>query len=90
MTGTGAGEAVAILIGLVQDSDLSSKARQPLLASLNVAYSSFQRGSSAAGANQLHAFQNKIAAQIAGTDPDLAEELITAAQQIIDAVRTSF
>jgi hypothetical protein len=81
------GQAVVILSGRVHDSDLSSKARQPLLASLNATYSSFQRGSFSAGANQLGAFQNKVAAQLGQLDATLAEQLIDAAQQIIDAVR---
>jgi hypothetical protein len=54
---------------------------------LNAAYASFQRGSFGAGANQLQAFQNKVAAQLGQLDPALAEQLIEAAQQIIDAVR---
>jgi hypothetical protein len=39
-----------------------------------------------AALNQLFAFQHKVRAQIAPTDPVLAEQLTSAAQQITNAV----
>ena len=77
-------DAVTILVGLVEDSDLSFRQIRPLISTLQASVASFQRGSYTAGMNQLHAFQNKVAAQIAPLDPELAAELIEAAQQIID------
>jgi len=77
-------DAVTILVGLVEDSDLSFRQIRPLISTLKASLASFQRGSYIAGMNQLHAFQNIVAAQIAPLDPELAAELIEAAQQIID------
>ena len=48
---------------------------------------SFDRGSNQSGINQLSAFQNKVRAQVAKTDPALAAELIASAQAIIDALQ---
>jgi hypothetical protein len=56
--------------------------QQPLLATLKAAAASFERGNLVAGLNQLHAFQNKVRAQL--TNPVLAERLTEAAQVIID------
>lgn len=77
---------VAQLILLVNDSDLAGKNKQPLLGSLSAAMASFERSNLDSGANQLHAFQNKVRAQVARIDAVLAEELITAVQQIIERV----
>jgi len=81
-----ASDAVTIVVGLISDSDLSSKQIRPLIATLNAAAASFQRGSYTASINQLHAFQNKVAAQITPFDPELAAELNEAVRQIIEAV----
>jgi len=83
-----ASDAVTILIGLVSDADLWSKQLRPLIATLNAAAASFQRGSYIAGINQLQAFQNKVRAQIAPLNPDLAAELNEAVRQVIEAVST--
>ena len=77
---------VAQLILLVNDSHLEAKRKQPLLAALSAAMASFERGNFNAGASQLHAFQNQVRAQVARTDAWLANELIEAAQQIIEEV----
>jgi len=77
---------VAQLILLVNDSDLGAKNKQPLLATLSAAMASFERGNLHSGANQLHAFQNKVRAQVARMDAALANELVNAAQQIIEKV----
>ncbi len=79
-------EAVVIVIGLLDDSNLPRNRRQPLLASLGAAAASFERGHFTAGANQLEAFQHKVRAQVAPFAPKLAEELIRAAQTILDAL----
>jgi len=75
-------EAVQGLISLVNDCELRKK--RPLLASLEAALKSLQRGNGIAAANQLHAFRNKVRAQVA--DPVLARELVQGADQVIAAL----
>jgi len=53
---------------------------------LKAATASTDRGQNVAAANQLHAFQNKVRAQIAPSDPALAQLWIHMAQEIIDAL----
>jgi hypothetical protein len=60
--------------------------KQPLLATLNAARAAFDRGNPIAGLNLISAFQNKVRAQIAPSDPALAEQLASAAQEIVTAV----
>jgi hypothetical protein len=72
------------LILFVQNSDLRPKNKQPLLAILAAASASFDRGNTLSGSNQLAAFQNKVSAQVARVDLALANQLIEAAQEIID------
>jgi hypothetical protein len=81
-----ASEAVEDLILKVNDADIDRKTKRPFIASLKASSASFERGSNESGINQLAAFQNKVRAQIARNDPALAEELIAAAQAIIDAL----
>jgi len=57
-----------------------------LAATLEAALASINRGNSGAAANQLHAFQNKVRAQVAPEDPVLAQTLLRAAQQVIAAL----
>ena len=76
------GQAVQRLITLVNESHLRHK--RPLLASLEAAMASLQRGNRNSAANQLHAFQNKVRAQVA--DPVLAMALIQGAGQVIAAL----
>lgn len=59
---------------------------QPLLASLNAAIASMDRGNPTAAINQLQAFQNKVAAQVAPLNPELADLFIRLAQEVIDAL----
>ena len=80
-------QAVGLLVNLVENSSLSSRQQRSLLATLNAAAAAFERGNLSSGLNQLEAFQNKIRAQVARSDPDLAKALIRAAQHIIDALR---
>ncbi len=82
-----AAEAVEDLVLKVNGADIDRKTKRPFIASLKAAAASFERGSNESGLNQLAAFQNKVRAQIARNDPALAEELIAAAQAIIDALQ---
>jgi hypothetical protein len=79
-------QSVAIVMSMLEDLNLKSRNQQPLLASLNASAASFDRGSLGAGINQLQAFENKVLAQIAPLDEQAAEELLAAAQTIIDAL----
>ena len=81
-----AGEAVENLIDHINSANMERKNKRPFIASLKAATASLDRGSFEAGVNQLHAFQNKVRAQIGKSDPALAAELIAEAQAIIDAV----
>lgn len=78
--------AVDFIAALVDDSDIGRKNKRPFIASLKSAAAAFDRGSTQAGLNILHAFQNKTRAQIGRTNPDLAEQWIMAAQMVIDAL----
>jgi hypothetical protein len=78
------GSIVDGLIALVNASNIPRN-KQPLLASLNAAAESYNLGDILLAESQLRAFQNKVRAQVAPTDPTLAAVLIAAAQQIIDA-----
>jgi hypothetical protein len=71
-------------LALLNDSNLSPQQKRPLLASLESANASLARGNRSAAINQLEAFQVKVAGQILSDDPDLAADLIAAAQVIID------
>jgi hypothetical protein len=78
---------VGILTALVLDGlRLPAKNQRPLLASLEAACASFERGHTIPAINQLGAFRQKVRAQIAPFDPNLAAELLQAAQSIIDGV----
>ncbi|MBI3849394.1 MAG: immunoglobulin domain-containing protein [Verrucomicrobia bacterium] len=56
---------------------------QPLIASLLAAIESLNRDNATAAINQLQAFQNKVGAQVAPSDPTLAQKLNQAAQEVI-------
>lgn len=79
------GEAVDELIEKVSNSTVNRNKR-PLIATLKAAVAAFDRGSATAAVNQLGAFQNKVRAQVAPSDPAGAQECIRMAQAIIDAV----
>lgn len=80
------GTAVRRIIQSTAEADLGARNKQPLLASLNAAQISFDRNNSTSGLNQLAAFQNKVRAQIAPSNPALADQLAVGAQEIIDAL----
>jgi predicted outer membrane repeat protein len=82
-TGCTPAAAVQRLLDLVN----SQWARpQPLRASLDAALASLDRGKSTAAINQLEAFQHKVRAQVAPSDPVLAQTLTQAAQDVINAL----
>jgi hypothetical protein len=61
--------------------------KRPFLATLKAACAAFDRGSYVAAINNLQkAFQNKVRAQVGKGNPDVAEEWIRIAQEIIDAI----
>ena len=57
---------------------------QPLIASLRAALASIDRCQPEVAINQLEAFKNKVLAQVAPNDPDLANLLLGEAQALID------
>ncbi len=59
---------------------------RPLLATLEAALASLDRGNLIAAANQLHAFQNKVRAQIAPVDSLLSAAFLQETQDILDAL----
>jgi len=72
-------EASGIAIDCVNNSDLPRNRVRPLIASLTAACASFDRGNVTSALNQLHAFQNKVDAQVAPSNPALAQKLIDTA-----------
>jgi hypothetical protein len=81
-----ASDAVGQCITLVDNSDLGRKNKRPLIASLKSAAASFDRGDFIPALNELEAFQNKVAAQIARDNPAAAAAFIASAQKALDAV----
>jgi len=80
-------ELVLHLAEMVTNSDLRQK--RPLLASLEAALASIERGSHYSAMGQLVAFQNKVGAQVYRNNPTLAVELIEGAQKVMDALNDS-
>ena len=78
-----ASEAVNRLAATL-NSDVSRA--QPLAAVLRAALASIDRSNPTSALNQLMAFQNQIRAQVAPIDATLAQMLIAAAQEIMDAL----
>jgi hypothetical protein len=78
---------VSRLVLMAENSNPGIKNIKPLLATLEAALASFKRGNVNSGINQLKAFQNKVAAQVARIDAALAGELIDRAQRIIEEVQ---
>jgi hypothetical protein len=76
-------QAIDRLIALVESGSANAK---PLLASLRAALAAIDRSQPEAAINQLEAFKNKVNAQVLSVDPDLAAQLLTDAQAIIDAL----
>jgi hypothetical protein len=78
---------VSRLVLMAKNSNPGIKNIKPLLATLEAALASFEQGNVISGINQLKAFQNKVAAQVARIDAALAGELIDRAQRIIEEVQ---
>jgi len=78
-------EAVGALMFQVDQADLPRNNKMPLLTTLRGACASFDRGELRAASNQLHAFQNKVRAQIEPGNPQVASDWIHVSQEIIDA-----
>jgi hypothetical protein len=83
---TSPAQATALLAPLVETSGLSLNTQRPLLASLGSVIDSAARGNLIASVNQIKAFENKVQAQVGRSNPALADALIQAAQQVIDAL----
>ncbi len=79
-------QATAGIILQLDDLNIGRRNKQPLVASLTAACSSFYRGNVGAGVNQLQAFQHKVRAQVAPVNKAAADFLIHSAQEIIEAV----
>jgi hypothetical protein len=79
-------DATELLMAAVENSSLRRQVREPLTASLESACDAFNRGSTGAGLNELNTFQNEVNAMVARTDPALATQLISLAQQVSDGV----
>ncbi len=77
-------ERLEHLVSKLTQSDLPPQRKQPLLASLNAAKASFESTNLNAGIGQLNAFLNKVPAQVARSDNALANQLVQAAQRVID------
>jgi uncharacterized delta-60 repeat protein len=76
-------QAVERLIAQVTASWPRSR---PLVATLEAALASIRRGNPVSAINQLQAFQNKVQAQVAPSNPVLAQAFIHAAKQVVDAL----
>jgi hypothetical protein len=81
-----AGEAIDEIISEINDSTIARNNKRPFIASLKSAQASADRGNNTSAANQLHAFQNKVRAQVAKDNPAEAARLIEVTQAIIDAL----
>ena len=79
-------EAVEDLIHVVENSALPPYRQHPLLESLQAAATAFERGQTGAGVNQLHAFENKVEAQVARLHPILAQQLTDSAETIVTSL----
>jgi hypothetical protein len=78
----------SVILQLISEVSQSGPVKsRPLTATLQAALASIERGNSIAAANQLQAFQNKVSAQVAPSDPVLAQTVIQHAQAVIDALR---
>jgi hypothetical protein len=70
----------------VDDSNIERKSKRPFIASLKAAAASFDRGNNTAAINQLHAFQNKVRAQVGPANPAAAAQWIRLVQAIVNTV----
>lgn len=76
--------AVEQLAREVRQTDLQHFSKQPLLATLDAAARSFERGNWLAGVSLLHAFQREVQILLARVHPALAQRWISQVQDIID------
>jgi hypothetical protein len=74
---------------LVDEAQLSRKNKRPLIATLKAACAAFDRGNAQAGINQVKAFQQKVRAQIAKSDPLDAAAFDACISDLIDAINCS-
>jgi probable HAF family extracellular repeat protein len=79
------GQAMQQLISMVNQSGVVL--RVPLTATLKAALVSINQHNFVAAANQLRAFERQVAAQVAPANPVLAQTLVRAAQQVINALK---
>lgn len=79
-------EAVAQCIALVDRANFDRKNKRPLIASLEAACTSLDRGDLTSGLSQLESFQNKVRAQIVPRWPADAKAILDCAHRIIDAI----
>jgi hypothetical protein len=80
-------EAVESLTAQVQAAELAPNERNALLGLLNAACAAFNAGNANAGVHELQLFQTRVNNKIAPGDPELAQALNQAAQNIIEAVQ---
>ena len=84
-----AGEAMEELIDEINNSTIARSNKRPFIASLKAAEASTDRGNNTSAANQLHALQNKLRAQVAKDNPAEAARWIELTQAIIDALEAT-
>ena len=77
-----ANQAIGLIENLVESSGLTAASQRPLLTILEAAAASAEKQNLTAGINQLGAFENKVRAQLARSNPALANELLQAAEQL--------
>lgn len=81
-----ASDAVDLIASQIENSALPNSVRGPSLARLKTAMGMFEDERFDQGVRQLEAFQDKVLKDIAPVDPDFANELIAAAEVIIDVL----
>jgi hypothetical protein len=81
-----AGDAVEILASVVREASLSSKDTKALLQRLRLAGDAFDRGDFDKGVRELTEFNRRVETSVHSTDPELADQLVRAANEIIQAV----
>ena len=77
------GEAAAQISLLLEAVDVSRKAKAPLQAALNGAIQALEKGKLESAIGQLHAFDNKVKAQLPQENAALAEQLSAATEALI-------
>jgi hypothetical protein len=82
------GDAINVIVLMLDSSSLSRSLQRPLVASLKAAAQSFENSEVNAGTNQLAAFLRKLDVQLGATHPELVNDLRTATQGIIDAIES--